>query len=96
MNWWSASNWCQANKSSLMSLATLNTLSGLSASAMNEIDSKTARKIALQGGLGKTGGFVWLEDASSSDSCETRIAFLGTGSAAFSNRNQDNRYALCR
>ena len=95
MNWWSASNWCQANGSSLMSLATLNTLSGLSASAMNETDSQTARKTALQGELGKTSGYVWLEDAKSSTSCYARGVDLNSGYVSNALRYNE-RYALCR
>ena len=89
MNWWSASNWCQANGSSLMSWATLNTLSGG--------DSNDARKTALQGGLGKTGGNVWLEDAYSSDNCRARCVYLSEGLVRRSSRyNGDTYYALCR
>ena len=95
MNWWSASNWCQANGSSLMSQATLNTLSGLSATAYNETDSKTARKTALQGGLGETTNPVWLEGANSGVSCTARIVFRGTGSILYNPRSS-SYYALCR
>ena len=95
MRWQSASNWCQANGSSLMTLATLNTLSGLSASAYNETDSETARKIALQGGLGKTDGYVSLEDANSSAICTALGVGLGTGHV-ISNNRLSLRFALCR
>jgi hypothetical protein len=95
MNWWSASNWCQANGSSLMSLATLNTLSGLSASADNETDSRTARKTALQGGLGKTDGTIWLEDAYSSTLCNARLVYTTNGGTRNSHRT-GAYYALCR
>ena len=86
MNWWSASNWCQANGSSLMTVTTLNTLSGG--------DSKTARKTALQGGLGKTDGIVWLEDAYST-TCAARFVYLRDG--RFDATGRHNNYsALCR
>ena len=87
MNWWSASNWCQANGSSLMTVATLNTLSGG--------DSNDARKTALQGGLGKTDGNVRLEDAYSSNSCNARIVGLSNGAVSARPRVHNN-YALCR
>ena len=96
MNWWSASNWCQANGSCLMSLANLNTLSGLSASAMNETDSKTAHATALQGGLGNTGGYVWLEDASSSTTCHARFVRPSDGAVGGGGRNFNSAFALCR
>jgi hypothetical protein len=92
MNWWSASNWCQANKSGLMTLATLNTLSGLSASAMNATDFRTARKTALQGGLGKTDGYVWLEDPIG---CGADLVLLNNGIVSSTGRN-NYYYALCR
>ena len=89
MNWWSASNWCQANGSSLMSLATLNTLSGG--------NSNDARKTALQGGLGKTSGYVWLEDAYSSTSCNARYVPLLDGTVYLTySRSNYNFSALCR
>ena len=81
-----------------MSLATLNTLSGLSASAMNETDSQTARKTALQGELGKTSGYVWLEDAYNSTSCGAFGVVLGNGHVGYGDRNDryDSYSALCR
>ena len=88
MNWWSASNWCQANGSSLMTRATLNTLSGGS--------SADARKTALQGGLGKTGGDVWLEDAYSSTSCTARSVIFSNGGVNPRGERYSMRYALCR
>ena len=88
MNWWSASNWCQANGSSLMTRATLDTLSGG--------NSNDARKTALHGGLGKTSGSVWLEDAYSSTSCNSRRVYLDAGSIDSVPARERDYYALCR
>jgi hypothetical protein len=88
MNWWSASNWCQANGSSLMTLATLNTLSGG--------DSAAARVTALTSGLKLTSAYVWLEDTNGSSSCEVRQVGLGNGGLGGIVRRMNFGYALCR
>jgi hypothetical protein len=90
MNWWSASNWCQANGSSLMSLATLNTLSGGASDA--------ARKTALQGGLGITSSYIfWLEDMFGRTLCSARSVGLNSGGVgSYVRNNNSSRNALCR
>lgn len=77
-----------AFKSCLMTLATLNTLSGG--------DSAAARKTALTSGLKLTSAYVWLEDTNGSSFCAVRQVGLGNGGLGSTVRRMKFGCVLCR